>query len=119
MSIAARIRKARIEAGFSQSHLAELMRVTRSACSQWEQPGGTAPRGSRLERLATVLGVSVEWIATGHGDAREPHTADARAGYRNALSGDERELLDRFAQLDREGQKSLLGLLRRVKPTRR
>ena len=67
MSIAARIRKARIEAGFSQSHLAELMRVTRSACSQWEQPGGTAPRGSRLERLATVLGVTVEWIATGTG----------------------------------------------------
>src|SRR5690606_31349747 len=101
MSIAARIRKARIDAGYSQAHLAELMRVTRSACSQWEQPGGTAPRGSRLERLATVLGVSVEWIATGHADARDPHTADSRAGYRNALSADERELLDRFAQLDR------------------
>lgn len=119
MSIAARIRKARLDAGFSQSHLAGLMRVTRSACSQWEQPGGTAPRGSRLQRLATVLGVSVEWLATGGDGASDPRTADARAGYRNALSADERELLDRYAQMDRDGQKALLGLLKRLKPLRR
>lgn len=118
MSIAARIRKARLDAGFSQSHLADLMRVTRSACSQWEQPGGTAPRGSRLQRLATVLGVSVEWLATG-GDGTDPRAADARAGYRNALSADERELLDRYAQMDRDGQKALIGLLKRLKPLRR
>ena len=118
MSIAARIRKARLDAGFSQSHLAHLMRVTRSACSQWEQPGGTAPRGSRLQRLATVLGVSVEWLATGD-DPADPRAADPRAGYRNALSADERELLDRYAQMDRDGQKALLGLLKRLKPFRR
>lgn len=118
MSIASRIRKARIAAGFSQSHLADLMHVTRSACSQWEQPGGTAPRGSRLERLATVLGVSVEWLATG-GDDRELRAADAGAGYRNALSSDERELLERYALMDRDSQRALLVLLRRVKASRR
>ena len=117
MSIASRIRKARLAAGFSQSHLAELMHVTRSACSQWEQPGGTAPRGSRLERLATVLGVSVEWLATGQhgGDVR---TADASGGYRNALSLEEREVLERYALMDRDAQRALLVLLRRVKAKR-
>lgn len=118
MSIAARIRKARLDAGFSQSHLADLMRVTRSACSQWEQPGGTAPRGSRLQRLATVLGVSVEWLATGD-DPDVPRAADSHTGYRNALSADERDLLDRYAQMDRDGQRALLGLLKRLKPLRR
>lgn len=119
MSTAARIRKARIDAGLSQSRLAELMSVTRSACSQWEQDGGTAPRGSRLERLATLLGVSVEWLATGHRDEQAPRAAYPGHGYRNALTSDERELLDRFAQLDRDGQKILIGLLRRLKATRR
>ncbi len=118
MSIATRIRKARLDAGFSQSHLADLMRVTRSACSQWEQPDGTAPRGSRLQRLATVLGVSVEWLATGD-DPTDPRAHDEHAGYRNALSADERELLDRFAQMGRDGQRALLGLLKRLKPLRR
>lgn len=117
MSIASRIRKARIAAGFSQSHLADLMHVTRSACSQWEQPGGTAPRGTRLERLATVLGVSVEWLATGgDGDVR---AEDATGGYRNALSVEERELLERYALMDRDSQRALLVLLRRVKAPRR
>ena len=116
MSIASRIRKARLAAGYSQSHLAELMHVTRSACSQWEQPGGTAPRGSRLERLATVLGVSVEWLATGQ--EAEVGTADATGGYRNALSVDEREVLERYARMDRDGQRALLVLMRRLKAKR-
>lgn len=119
MSIAARIRKARLEAGFSQSHLADLMGVTRSACSQWEQPDGTSPRGARLQRLATVLGVSVEWLATGRDDARDARAADPSPGYRNALSAEELEILDRYAQLDRDGRRLLLGLVRRLKPVRR
>lgn len=118
MSTATRIRKARLDAGLSQSRLAELMNVTRSACSQWEQPHGTAPRGTRLERLATLLGVSVEWLATGRAEPA-PRAAYPSPGYRNALSAEERELLDRFAHLDRDGQKLLLGLLRRIKPQRR
>lgn len=118
MSISARIRKARREAGLSQSQLAELMKVTRSACSQWEQPQGTAPRGSRLQRLATLLGVSVEWLATGR-DADGSRTADPIPAYHEALSSDEREILDRYARLDGAGQQALLAVLRRLRPAKR
>lgn len=114
MSIATRIRKSRRDAGLSQSQLAKLMKVTRSACSQWEQPDGTAPRGSRLQRLATLLGVTVEWLATGEGDASGARTAEAPAGYRKALTDDERALLDGYAALDRDGREALLTLVRRL-----
>lgn len=118
MTIGARIRKARRDAGLSQAQLAELMKVTRSACSQWEQAHGTAPRGSRLQRLAMLLGVTVEWLATGRDDER-PRTADPMPRYAEALTGDEREILERFARLDRDGQQAVLAVLRRLRGVRR
>jgi transcriptional regulator with XRE-family HTH domain len=117
VSIGARIRKARREAGLSQAQLADLMKVTRSACSQWEQPNGTAPRGSRLQRLAMLLGVSVEWLATGHEPG--PRAAYPTPRYHDALTREEREILDRFARLDRDGQQALLGVLRRLRALKR
>lgn len=113
MSTASRIRRARRDAGLSQAQLAKLMRVTRSACSQWEQPGGTTPRGTRLQRLAALLGVSVEWIATGEGAPGGARAAEAPPGYRSALAADERELLEGYAALDRDGRHALLTLMRR------
>lgn len=118
MTIGARIRKARREAGLSQAQLAELMKVTRSACSQWEQARGTAPRGSRLQRLAALLGVTVEWLATGHDDST-PRAAYPTPRYHDALSGDEREILERFARLDRDGQLAVLAVMRRLRPQRK
>lgn len=118
MSISARIRTARREAGLSQSQLAELMKVTRSACSQWEQPNGTAPRGSRLQRLATLLGVSVEWLATGRGTDGS-RAAYPTPAYHEALTNDEREVLDRYARLDGDGQQAVLAVLRRLRPAKR
>ena len=67
MGIHDRIREAREQAGVSQTELARLLGVTRSACSQWESATGTAPRRERLEQLAQLLGVSFEWLATGRG----------------------------------------------------
>lgn len=120
MTISTRIRAARRAAGLSQSQLAELMNVTRSACSQWEQPQGTAPRGTRLERLATLLGVSVEWLATGNGemDGRD-RAADTRPSYRNALTDEERELLDAYAHLRKDGRRAVLALMREMRAVRR
>ncbi len=113
MSTASRIRIARRKAGFSQTQLAALMKVTRSACSQWEMEGGTAPRGHRLERLASILNVTVEWLATGEGAPDGSHrTADGVPMYRNGLSEEERALLDAFSHLDADARKALLVLLR-------
>jgi transcriptional regulator with XRE-family HTH domain len=44
--------------GLSQSALAAKLRVDETAVSHWEH-GRSAPRGSRLERVASALGVTV------------------------------------------------------------
>lgn len=112
MSLGVRIRKARIKAGISQARLAELLGVTRSACSQWEAPHGTAPRQERLLQLAELLGVSYGWLATGH-DSGDPGAVRERAGaYRAPLRTDEHELLRLFDRLNRKGRRALLELLR-------
>ena len=67
MTIGARIKQARERIGMSQTRLAELLGVTRSACSQWESAGGTSPKRDRLEEIARLLGVNYEWLATGGG----------------------------------------------------
>jgi transcriptional regulator with XRE-family HTH domain len=120
MTFASRIREARRAAGLSQSQLADLMKVTRSACSQWEVEGGTAPRGHRFERLAAILNVTVEWLATGEGDPQKGFgTGDDSGGYRGMLTEDERTLLERFAMLGDDGQQALLALLSRLSRRRR
>ena len=120
MSLAKRIRSARIARGLSQAQLAELMKVTRSAISQWELArGATIPRGHRLERLAVILNVTVEWLTTGRDARRGLATADDSGGYRRALADDERTLLDGYARLDPPGRAALLTLLRSLIGRRR
>jgi len=62
-----RIRHARRLAGLTQAKLAEAIGVGASAVAQWELPNGTSPTAEHLERIATVCGVSFEWLATGRG----------------------------------------------------
>lgn len=113
MSIGSRIKQARQAAGLSQADLAEAMGITRSACSQWESDQGTGPRRERLEMLASELGVTYEWLATGRdsGGVRE-----ALPAY---LSVEQTELLGLFKSLDSTQRKSLLAFLRATKNTRK
>lgn len=62
-----RIRHARRLAGMTQARLAEAIGVGASAVAQWELPSGTSPTAEHMERIATVCGVSFEWLATGRG----------------------------------------------------
>jgi transcriptional regulator with XRE-family HTH domain len=64
-----RIRHARRLARLTQAKLAESIGVGASAVAQWELPKGTAPTAEHLERIATICGVSFEWLATGRGMA--------------------------------------------------
>jgi transcriptional regulator with XRE-family HTH domain len=64
-----RIRHARRLARLTQAKLAEEIGVGASAVAQWELPTGTSPTAEHLERIATVCGVSFEWLATGRGPA--------------------------------------------------
>ena len=116
MSISARIRQARQDAGISQSRLAGMLGVTRSACSQWESTGGTAPRRERLEQLATLLGVSYEWLATGR-KPKEGRTAfmvkeGIIPSYRAVMTDDQEELLKLYNALSAKMRKALLEFLR-------
>lgn len=120
MSLAKRIRAARVARRLSQAELAEQMKVTRSACSQWELVrGGTVPRGHRLERLAVILGVTVEWLTTGRDARPAVAAADTTGSYRHVLTDDERAVLDGFGRLDPSGRTALLALLKSLVNRRR
>lgn len=60
-----RIKAARKNVGVSQSRLAKLLGVSRSAVAQWESVEGTLPHLDNLVQLSRVLGVDFAWLATG------------------------------------------------------
>jgi transcriptional regulator with XRE-family HTH domain len=116
MNINARVRQARKAAGISQSRLAQILGVTRSACSQWESPQGTAPRRERLEQLANLLGVSYEWLATGgKGKGEKPAFSikeDTPSAYKTGMTRDQEELLRLYSALSVKARIALMELLR-------
>lgn len=63
----ARIKMARRHLKLSQSALAEVIGVHRSAVSQWESPIGKNPTLRNLRLLAELAAVQFEWLATGRG----------------------------------------------------
>ena len=66
-ALSKRVSKARANEGLTQEALAERLKVTRAACSHWEQ-GISKPSTKNLEKLAIILEVSHEWLAVGRGD---------------------------------------------------
>jgi SOS-response transcriptional repressor LexA len=66
MSMAKRIAMARKEACLSQQAVADRFGISRAAVAQWEN-GDTFPGTAKLEGLAEVLRVRLEWLATGRG----------------------------------------------------
>ena len=64
MSIGQRISELRRNHGYSQEYIAEKLNVSRQAVSKWEQDL-SAPDTYNLIALAELLGVSVEYLATG------------------------------------------------------
>lgn len=61
-----RIRQARLAAGLSQQRVADRFGISRAAVAQWEA-GDTNPGTAKLEGVADVLGVRIEWLAIGRG----------------------------------------------------
>ena len=109
MSIGSRIKQARQAAGISQAELAEAMGITRSACSQWESDLGTGPRRERLERLASELGVTYQWLATGKDAQSHSGIAEEVPAY---LTTEQSELLQLFKGLKPRQRKALIAFLR-------
>lgn len=69
MSIGRRIAHTRKEASLSQQAVADRFGISRAAVAQWES-GDTHPGMTKLEGLAQVLDVRLEWLATGKGTKR-------------------------------------------------
>src|SRR3982750_1313552 len=71
--IGLRIQQVRRELGLTQAQLAdELARRTRTRAnknqvSQWETQRAPGPQDATLKAIASILGVSAVWLATGEG----------------------------------------------------
>ena len=67
MKMQERIRRARRKAGLSQAALADLVKVRRSAVSNWESAKDVLPSMQNLVAIAQACRVSIEWLGTGRG----------------------------------------------------
>src|ERR1700730_15593884 len=63
-----RIAKAREAAGINPSELSREIGVSRAAVAQWEV-GKTEPNARNLRKIASVVGVTLEWLGQGQGAA--------------------------------------------------
>ena len=98
-----RIRNARRERGLTQDELAVAVGVSRSAVAQWET-GRAGQLSANLSRIASALGVGVEYLLHGH-----DKFAPGQAG-----SGDELALLRLYRECAPEDRQILLRMARRL-----
>lgn len=66
-TVADRLRAARAARGVSQSGLAKALKLSRGAVGQWEMDV-TQPNMKNLRAAAVILGVDVDWLASGRGN---------------------------------------------------
>jgi transcriptional regulator with XRE-family HTH domain len=106
--IGGRIRAARKDRQLTQDALAAAVGVSRSAVAQWETDRAGQITGN-LSRIASVLGVNVEWLV---------HGADLRAPLA-AAGGDELAMLRLYRECDPEDRQFLLRTARKLAKMRR
>ncbi len=80
-TIGGRIAEARKAKGFNQSELATRIGVTPQSVQHWENDR-TVPRNNRVELLASVMGVSQEWILFGDKPDRVGDSAEVVYTYK-------------------------------------
>ncbi len=68
-TIGGRIKIARENLNLSKSKLSTKMHLSRSIFRQWER-GISNPSTAHLVKLASILGVSFEWLVTGENSAK-------------------------------------------------
>ena len=116
-SIAIRIREARKLKDLSQKKLAENIKVTSSAISQYET-SQTEPSIKNLAKIAVALDVSFEWLATGRGEKGiEDFLQKLANNYKKdkrllLLNNDRAEMLELFEKLPKDWQEKYQYILR-------
>ena len=82
--IGLRIQQMRKELGLTQAGLADLLakrthtRASKNQVSQWETQRAPGPQDATLKAIATILGVSAVWLATGEGERNGGGSEDER-----------------------------------------
>ena len=117
-----RIRRARRKEGLSQAALAELVKVQRSAVSNWESANEVLPSMQNLVAIARACRVSIEWLGTGRGGmTSDPEAlADIPAADAELVDAhEERELLAAYRNLPRRSQQLVMELTRALQAGRR
>lgn len=64
IAVGNRIRAARARAGLTQPEMSVLLGMSFSVVAHWET-GRSLPKLGTLEKVANILGTSVEWLMTG------------------------------------------------------
>jgi transcriptional regulator with XRE-family HTH domain len=114
-----RILEARKGAEFSKTELARVLGVSPTSCISWELPpdnrNATRPSVDNLVKLAVVLNVRFEWLATGRGprhfDAASQNNRPDYGPGGAFMSEDQRALLAAYASLPANKRRALLELV--------
>ncbi|MBL0571911.1 helix-turn-helix domain-containing protein [Aeromonas hydrophila] len=77
-----RITASRQAQKMSKAELARRVGISHASVSKWES-GLNQPKGRYLNDLAAALGVTVDWLLTGEGEARGQPAPEAMPGYHN------------------------------------
>ena len=100
MGASRNIRALRESRDMTQQQLADAVGVTREAVAKWES-GVALPRMGAAVKLAALFEVSLDDLA-----------ADGKISASDGLKADERELLELYRSLDRNGREMALCALR-------
>jgi transcriptional regulator with XRE-family HTH domain len=119
MELCTRIKSARERIGLSKSELGRLVGVTPTSCISWELPSGdrnsARPSVENLAKLAIVLNVRFDWLATGRGSMTySPGVQEETPPYaacEDFLPSDQRALLKAYLRLPARKRKALIELL--------
>lgn len=123
MNIHQRIKERRLALGLkSHGALAELVGVSWQTVQLWEKEGGTAPKRTRLEKVAKVLGVSTTWLLNGSDNFPEKSTDGAATSRPSStppglqwVTYDECQILTMYRATDATGRQSILDVAEAVK----
>lgn len=97
-TMAARIKRLRLQAGLSQGDLAKFLGVSRVAVIKYEN--GLSRPVRRLDRIASILNTTADYLLTGRTDISEPLPAVLE----EVLLPSEINLLCKYRSLDDKGK---------------
>jgi len=116
-----RIRHVRQRLKLTQDDVAQHLEITKSAVGAWEDPKKTnSPSSANLRRLASLLGVSLEWLGSDESrleDLEDHPTESSKKGVQ--LSAEEAELLSYYRCCPAELRPALLASAKAISHSQR